>query len=141
MRSAKNHLRISQFNAADVSKRRVAAFPRNFNTRRSIPGISTLSRLFPSFFSISPSALLLVRSTIIPQEILQRYLWRLDESAILLSPPAIKRLFESWFFDSLPSRVSLAIEKNFEDSFPGRIWGSRINYTVVTMGSRLRWPM
>jgi len=67
----KDSLHIAvQFNAADVLKRR-----RNFNTRRSIRGISTHPRalcVIPPFFRLArPSR---QRSTIIPQEILQRYL-------------------------------------------------------------------
>lgn len=117
-------------------------FPRNFNTRRSIPGIST----HPSVSSgIRPSFRLARPSSLSARSSRRKYYNGIYSGSTNRQSSYLPVLLnDSSNLGSLIlplSRFFLAIKGNFEDSFPERIRGSGINYAVVTMGSRLRRPM
>lgn len=118
----------------------VVAFPRNFNTRRSIPGISihpSPPRIlwYPSFFRLARP------SSFSPDRLSSRrkyYNGIYSGSTNRQSSYFPLLLSDSSKLGSLILsllRFLLAIKGNFEDSFPERIRGSGINYAVVTMRS------
>lgn len=123
-----------------VTARGVAAFPWNFNTRRSYPPTPCVSPGNRPFFRLACPPPVCRIDYHAAENITAIFIadWRSSYLSLLLNDsPNLRSLILLDLSSLAPSFLLLSLVRNLEDVFSERIWGSGINYTVVTMGHGL----